>query len=195
MGRCQSSRLPISRTCNARGMYLKFLINDLFVYSGHFVIQKGRGDIVFLFWNNKMSWINEQVVYSELINYHLVSFSFFRSWNFIDWHVKDMAWILLLLLNKFEVKVGTCFCKGLICNQFFNGCDDIFNRVHSNCKGNLPSAFSSLSFVILDNLAFSLFERESFPIIWKYSASRSLFDCNRFIISNKFCPFLDVNQM
>ena len=30
---------------------LEFLINDLFVYSGHFVIQKGRGDIVSLFWN------------------------------------------------------------------------------------------------------------------------------------------------
>ena len=28
---------------------LKFLINDLFVYSGHFVIQKGRDDIVCLF--------------------------------------------------------------------------------------------------------------------------------------------------
>ena len=28
---------------------LKFRINDLFVYSGHFVIQKGRGNIVFLF--------------------------------------------------------------------------------------------------------------------------------------------------
>ena len=41
---------------------LKFLINNMFVYSGHFVIQKGRGDIAFLFWNNKMSWINEQVV-------------------------------------------------------------------------------------------------------------------------------------
>ena len=27
----------------------KFLINDLFVYSGHFVFQKGRGDIVFFF--------------------------------------------------------------------------------------------------------------------------------------------------
>ena len=42
---------------------LEFRINDLFVYSGHFVIQEGRGNIVFLFWNNKMSWINEQVVY------------------------------------------------------------------------------------------------------------------------------------
>jgi hypothetical protein len=28
---------------------LEFLIDDLFVYSGHFVIQKGRGNIVFLF--------------------------------------------------------------------------------------------------------------------------------------------------
>ena len=28
---------------------LEFRINDLFVYSGHFVIQEGRGDIVFLF--------------------------------------------------------------------------------------------------------------------------------------------------
>ena len=38
---------------------LEFRINNLFVYSGHFVIQEGRGDIVFLFWNNKRSWINE----------------------------------------------------------------------------------------------------------------------------------------
>ena len=28
---------------------LEFRINDLFVYSGHFVIQEGRGNIVFLF--------------------------------------------------------------------------------------------------------------------------------------------------
>jgi hypothetical protein len=34
---------------------LKFRINDLFVYSGHFVIQKGVGNIVFLFLNKKMS--------------------------------------------------------------------------------------------------------------------------------------------
>jgi hypothetical protein len=28
---------------------LEFLIDDLFVYSGHIVIQKGGGNIVFLF--------------------------------------------------------------------------------------------------------------------------------------------------
>ena len=38
---------------------LKFLINDLFVYSRHFVISKEKDNIASSFLNNKMSWINE----------------------------------------------------------------------------------------------------------------------------------------
>ena len=72
-----------------RGIVLKFRINDLFVYSGHFVISnekdnvassflnnfvysghfvisKEKDNVASSFLNNKMSWINEQVVYSEL---------------------------------------------------------------------------------------------------------------------------------
>ena len=47
-----------------------YLINNLFVYSGHFVIQKGRGDIVFLFWNNKIGikkFIIKSKSFDELI--------------------------------------------------------------------------------------------------------------------------------
>ena len=42
---------------------LEFLIDNLFVYSGHFVISKEKDNIASSFLNNKMSRINEQVVY------------------------------------------------------------------------------------------------------------------------------------
>ena len=60
---------------------LEFRINDLFVYSGPFVIQEGRGDIVFLFWSNKMSWINEQnLVWFKVI---LLPSLVWSSWPFL----------------------------------------------------------------------------------------------------------------
>ena len=42
---------------------LKFQINYMFVYSGHFFISKEKDNITSSFLNNEMSLINEQVVY------------------------------------------------------------------------------------------------------------------------------------